>query len=143
MDELLFYYKKCLTKDYANFKGRASREEYWMFVLVNALIMLPLAIVIAIEGEKNIYEFIFNQLINSEKGKLFFITFIYVLYSIIITLPALAVKTRRLHDRGRTGKLILLEYIPFLGFIATIILFVMCVLPGKAGENRYGHNPKE
>jgi len=45
---------------------------------------------------------------------------------------------RRLHDRDMSGWFYLLVFIPYLG---GLILFVITLLPGTPGENRYGDDP--
>jgi uncharacterized membrane protein YhaH (DUF805 family) len=52
--------------------------------------------------------------------------------------PNIAVWTRRMHDRNKSGWVCLLGLIPIIG---TIILFVWEVTAGTLGANRYGENP--
>lgn len=54
-------------------------------------------------------------------------------------MPGLAVSVRRLHDQDRTGWLLLLWFIPVLGWFALLVL--MC-LEGTRGPNRFGPDPK-
>ena len=42
------WFIKCI-KQYADFKGRARRKEYWMFTLFYLLFLLPLALLVGIE----------------------------------------------------------------------------------------------
>jgi uncharacterized membrane protein YhaH (DUF805 family) len=53
-------------------------------------------------------------------------------------IPLLAVEVRRLHDQDRSGWLVLLNLIPYVGFVA---VFVMMLLPGTPGPNRFGAEP--
>jgi len=73
------YYTEAIKK-YAVFNGRASRAEYWYFVLFNFIISFAL---ILIEG--------------SQEGTL------YGIYSLFIILPGLAVGVRRMHDINKSG----------------------------------------
>lgn len=34
------WYLTCLKEHYADFKGRARRKEYWMFVLFNVIVSM-------------------------------------------------------------------------------------------------------
>jgi uncharacterized membrane protein YhaH (DUF805 family) len=86
--------KTCFTK-YADFNGRASRSEYWWFVLFLALAHAALA------------------LFGHWPAKLF---------SLATLLPSIAVASRRLHDTDKTGWLQLIVLIPVLGWIAIIYL---------------------
>ncbi len=118
------WYLKVL-KQYADFSGRARRKEYWMFVLFNAIfyfiaIVLDNILGIAIEGVGY--------------GPL------YILYTLAVLLPGLAVSVRRLHDVGKSGWMILISLIPIIG---AIWLIVLTVTDGNPGENEYGPNPKE
>lgn len=111
------WYLKVL-KNYVGFTGRARRKEYWMFVLVSAIISILLAIVEALIGVDD---------------------FITGLYSLLVLLPTLAVGVRRLHDTGRSGWWLLIALIPIVGAIILIVFFCE---DSKADENQYGPNPK-
>ncbi len=60
-------------------------------------------------------------------------------YQLAGLLPGLGVAVRRLHDTGRSGWMILIGLIPFVGAIA---LFVFMCLDSQPGPNEYGPNPK-
>ena len=61
-----------------------------------------------------------------------------IIFGFIILVPALAVTARRLHDTGRSGWWQLTAYIPYVGFIAGIILIVICCTEGEKKKNKYG-----
>jgi uncharacterized membrane protein YhaH (DUF805 family) len=65
--------------------------------------------------------------------------FLYFLYGLAVLLPGLAVTFRRLHDTGRSAWWILIGVIPIVG---SIVLLVFTCLPGAAGPNQYGPDPK-
>ena len=118
------WYLKVL-KQYADFRGRARRKEYWMFVLFNTIFAIVAMILdnilgIAIEGVGY--------------GPL------YGLYALAVLIPGLAVSARRLHDVGKSGWMILIALIPLIG---AIWLLVLMVTDSNPGENQYGQNPKE
>jgi len=120
MEEIIFYWKKCFLENFANFKGRARRKEYWYFVLVNICI----SIIISILGK------IFGFWVR---------TIISILFSLAILVPGLAVGVRRLHDIGKSGWFWLLALIPFIGII---ILIIFAAQEGENCDNQYGPNPK-
>src|SRR5271157_3618728 len=91
----MHYYFGVLKK-YAVFSGRATRKEYWMFVLINTLIGIFFIIIINFLQLKTI-GIIIKQL-----------------YSIAIFIPGLAVTVRRLHDTNHSGWWLLLEFIPIV-----------------------------
>ena len=86
----------CLTK-YIDFTGRASRSEYWWWVLFSCIMNLVLSSI-----SQNLA----------------------AVYAIAAFLPYLAVGARRLHDTNRSGWLQLLVLVPILGWILLIVLFV-------------------
>lgn len=112
-----------VLKKYTVFSGRARRQEYWMFVLINMVIALVLA-------------FIDSQIgLMSETGY----GVLSGVYSLAIFVPALAVAVRRLHDTDRSGIWYFIAFVPVIGGLA---LLYFCVLDGDAGMNQYGANPK-
>jgi uncharacterized membrane protein YhaH (DUF805 family) len=117
------WYLEALRK-YAVFEGRARRMEYWMFVLINCLIVVVLSVVDTVVGL-----FSLGNSIGALTG----------LYWLVVLVPSVAVTVRRLHDTDRSGWWALLALLPVLG---TIVLFVFCVLDGTPGPNRFGENPK-
>jgi uncharacterized membrane protein YhaH (DUF805 family) len=110
----------CFRK-YAVFSGRASRSEYWFFVLFQILlyIVLVIADILLFRGSMGVFA---------------------TLGSLILFLPGLAVLVRRLHDTDKSAWWILLSFIPIIGSIA---LIVMLCLRGTEGENRYGMGPAQ
>lgn len=119
----MYWYLKCL-KQYADFKGRARRKEFWMFALVNGIISTILTIIAVMLG------------LVSETG----LSPITSLYSLVVFLPNLAVSVRRLHDVGKSGWYFLLVLIPLLGLIYLIYLYAK---EGESGANQYGEDPKK
>lgn len=106
-----------VVKQYANFNGRARREQYWMFILFYVIFYVGLAIIDWILG----------------------LGFLTLIYSLALLIPSLSVGARRLHDTNRTGWWQLIGLIPLIGFIVLIIFYVQDSQPG---ENQYGPNPK-
>ncbi|MBR6412347.1 MAG: DUF805 domain-containing protein [Alphaproteobacteria bacterium] len=101
------YYMTCLKK-YVDFSGRATRSEYWYFVLVNFLIGLVLALV-------NL------DLLGS-------------IYQLFVLIPGLAVFWRRMHDTNRSGANFFWLFLPIIGLI---IVLIYLISPTKSGENKY------
>ena len=118
------WYLKVLQQ-YADFGGRARRQEYWMFTLFNAIFLTVAMILdnvlgIAMEGVGY--------------GPL------YALYGLAMFIPSFAVCVRRLHDLGKSGWMTLIVLIPLLGVIWLLVL--MCS-DSQPGGNKWGQNPKE
>ena len=118
------WYLKVL-KQYTDFSGRARRTEYWMFVLFN-IILATVAM-----GIDKLFGLTFG---GGQYG------FLNVLYALAVLIPSIAVGVRRLHDIGKSGWMMLIGFIPVIGAIWLIVLFIFA---GTPGENEYGANPKE
>jgi uncharacterized membrane protein YhaH (DUF805 family) len=103
-------------QNYANFKGRDTRQQYWMFYLFYMIVTVILSIVDAIIGID-----IFST--------------IFILGSLV---PSIAIATRRLHDIGKSGWWQLIILIPLVG---VIVLIVFLAKQGTYGENQYGEDP--
>ena len=106
-----------VLKKYAVFSGRSRRKEYWMFTLINFLIIVALVVV------ENLLDIFGPNLI----------------YGLAVFVPSLAVAIRRLHDTDRSGWWMLIGLIPVIGAIVLIVFMVMDSTPG---DNRFGPNPK-
>jgi uncharacterized membrane protein YhaH (DUF805 family) len=131
------WYRK-VWKQIADFKGRARRKEFWMFALMNYLIIIGYCVVVIIIMAL----FVLTEL---DQGELLFhqmfmmLVNLLIYYMLVCILPSLAVTVRRLHDTGRSGWNYLLVLIPIVG---AIILFVYLVKDGTTGDNQYGPDPK-
>ena len=103
-------------KQYATFTGRATRQEYWMFILIYMIFYIVFAVV--------------DNMLN--------MMFLTTIFSLVLLIPSISVATRRLHDTGRSGWWQLILLIPLIG---TIILIVF-LAQDSHDENEYGLNPK-
>lgn len=111
--------------NYATFKGRASRSEYWWFMFMNVIITFC-----AITGDLLLLDPYAPISLNPFAyftGFWFIITFI----------PQIAVTVRRLHDGGFSGLWYLLVFVPFGG----LAIFIMMFIPSETGGNIYGPPP--
>jgi len=111
-------------KKYADFSGRARRKEYWMFALFNNIFAL-----VAI--------FLDNALGNTTED--FGYGLILSLYFLAIILPGLAVSVRRLHDVGKSGWGMFINFIPIIG---GFVFLTWATTDSQPGLNKYGENPK-
>lgn len=108
---------------YATFRGRARRSEYWWWSLAYFIAYVAAVTLDACMG------LIGSSGVGPISGVLILAVFI----------PSLAVLFRRLHDAGHTGWWILISFIPFLG---TVVLLVFCIQDSQPGVNKYGPSPK-
>lgn len=124
-------FKTVVFRRYATFTGRASRSEYWWFALADFLISIVLLAVAGIlalllggvTGDPGVGLAVFG---------LFYILFL--LASLAILVPGIAVAVRRLHDGGFSGWFLLLSLIPYVG---GIVMLVFMLLP-SAPPNQWG-----
>jgi uncharacterized membrane protein YhaH (DUF805 family) len=114
-----------VLKKYADFSGRATRKEYWLFVLFNVLISVVLSVIDFMIGTYSAS--IGMGLLGG-------------IYACAVLIPAIAVTVRRLHDTDRSGWWFLIVLIPIIG---AIVLLVFMIIDGTPGPNRFGPSPKE
>ncbi len=109
-------------KKYAQFSGRATRQEFWLFMLLYFIANI-IATVIDIVA--------FPVLIASVQPA-------GIIVSLALIIPGIAVTVRRLHDIDKSGWWCLLGFIPIIGWI---ILLVWHCTKGTEGANRFGDDP--
>lgn len=143
-------------KRYADFQGRSRRKEFWMFQLLNLLVALVFAgpfffsfmsASIAAAGNPGAEAALAENIFAGGLGLSTIGVGIYAIYALAIIIPSIAVTVRRFHDRDMSGwwylGLLLAGMIPVVGFIGSIVMLVFMVLPGTAGSNRFGPDPKD
>ena len=117
-----------VLKKYATFSGRATRSEYWYFVLIYSI---TYTILMGIDFAIGTFS---KQLM--ENGS--FLGFLSTAYSLVLFLPSLAVTVRRLHDINKSGWWVLFVLVPIIGFILLVVY--LCTYSKE--DNKYGINPK-
>ena len=126
----------CYRK-YFDFKGRASKSEFWSFFLFLAIVGIVLVL-------------LFFVLLGSEGVTVW----VLLLFIILNFFPYIAVTARRLHDFGRSGWIQCIFIIgyyadEFLGtgeviyWITTVIFFIYISQKSTPGENKFGSVPKK
>lgn len=118
------WYLKCL-KQYADFRGRARRKEYWMFVLFNVIIAFVFGCIDGLLGWT-----------DPEIG----LGVLGGIYTLAVFIPGLAVGVRRLHDIGKSGWNYFFVLIPIVG---PIMLLVWFFTEGESDSNAWGEDPKK
>lgn len=104
-------------KKYATFKGRASRGEFWWWVLCTFIIQIAFAVIFAVLGA------IIDS--NTANGMRSFVNTIWALATIV---PSLALSVRRLHDTNKAGTTLVILYA--IDFIGGVLLSVGLVMTG-------------
>ena len=124
----------CFQK-FVTISGRASRAEYWWYMLFYVLCEIPifalLAVYIAVKANS-----------SADGGfpiiPVVMVTLLICVILFILGIPLLTATIRRLHDTDRDGMWFFIQFIPYIG---SIILLVFMCLPSTPGENRFGQNP--
>lgn len=122
-----------------DFRGRASRREYFLFHLIAfAAILLPF--------------FLFAPALDTHESTVVTIDTgppsilglvvgtVYFAIELSIMVGLIAVAVRRLHDQGKPWWHMLFGFIPLVGWIITL---VWIFTPGDEGENEYGPDPRD
>lgn len=104
-------FKEIVTKKYVCFSGRASRKEFWYFVLATAAVSAILGCIPKIG------------------------VILSIVWSLGLLLPSLGVTARRLQDQGKSAWMILTVLIPVIG---VLVLLLLCVPEGTKEANAYG-----
>ncbi len=100
-----------VVKNFADFKTRSSKTEFWVFALTTMVV---------------------GALIG------FVSHFLSSLFSLILFVPSLSVGVRRFHDIGKSGANLLWLFLPIIGWIYMIVLWLK---DGDNEPNRYGDVP--
>ncbi|MDR3294137.1 MAG: DUF805 domain-containing protein [Clostridiales bacterium] len=140
------YYFRAFKK-YADFSGRASRKEFWLFQLFNFLIATAFSIALmvllytplvqatidfglAVEAAAENAEAVVSaqSAYLDEIVRMFtnlpvlIVALVSMLYSLVIFIPSLAITVRRLHDSGKSGACYILTFTPYIASIIIMIL---------------------
>lgn len=111
-------------KNYVNFTGRATRQQYWMYILFYIVFYF-----VAVMLDINLGQFDEEEMTG----------FISTIYTFGLLLPTIAILARRLHDIGRSSWWILLILIPVAG---SLVILIFTLIDSQKGENEYGMSLK-
>lgn len=117
---------KTVLSKYATFSGRASRPEFWLWMLA---LFLLLCVTQLIDG-LIIAPVMGFGLWADEAGKP-----LSVVVLLALILPNIAVSVRRLHDTNRRGWWVLISLVPVIGALVLVYFYIQ---PSDEGRNGYG-----
>lgn len=141
--------KACIAaffKNYAQFKGYATRGEFWwpwlMLFLIDWAIIIVTSIIISTTLSDDVVteaynpagqaEFSYQIWFEGSAGTVVTIAGLVLLLIWAATIsPMLAVTWRRFHDTGLPGPLFFISFVPFLGGIAFLILMARSSKPER------------
>ena len=99
------YFIDPIKNHYVDFAGKATRKQFWLWVLFSFIVFLVLSIVLGFLGKTG--------------------SIVYFLCQLAILLPSLGIAARRLRDGGFTPWLLLLLLLPFIGWLILLVLYLM------------------
>ncbi|MDR2426036.1 MAG: DUF805 domain-containing protein [Endomicrobium sp.] len=117
------YYLDVIMKCYSKFSGRATRKQFWFFMLING-VLVPIIFysLLMLLG--------YFSTIVPEIGYIIFALYaLIVIFYLFLIVPEIAITARRLHDIDLSGWWQLIVLIPLLG---AIVLIIMLCLPSKS-----------
>ena len=118
---------KSFFANYANFKGRARRSEFWYSYLFIVIVNFVLGLILP--GQVTEISGIAVSLPSP----------LVSLVSLAVLVPQLAITWRRLHDTNTSGGYFFMALIPLVG---PILLIVKLATAGNPGPNQYGNQTK-
>jgi uncharacterized membrane protein YhaH (DUF805 family) len=131
MEWMLLPYRR-----YADFSGRSRRKEYWLFALFQFIVSIAI-FGIMVAGRLPVDQ----ATGQTDFGPTFSAGIVlFAIFSLGSFMPALAVAVRRFHDQDKSGWMLLLYLIPYVGPV--IVLVLLCI-DGTSGPNRFGPDPKD
>lgn len=116
-------------KNYVTWRGRATRSEFWWWMLFVYLVQIPFSIIYSISVQNLVNEGTF------EIGMFFnWAYYLMLVVSLVLVLPSISVLIRRLHDTDRSGGWYWILLIPVVG---TIVLLVFTLSASTPSPNRF------
>ena len=123
---------KRFYQKYATFTGRASRSEYWWWMLISIVVSIVLNIIMSVAGAAGTTV---DTLGNTVPGPGAVVgVILLVIWGLAVIVPSLALTVRRLHDVNFSGWMILIGLVPVVGSLAVL---VFTLLPSKPEGQRF------
>ena len=129
-------------KHYTDFKGRATRSEFWVPILINfaialGLILASVCAVVAVMMSSLIGSIVLGSLVG-----------VIIVWRLVRLVPDAAVIVRRTHDVGITGwvgvVLYICNFIPYVDIIADILLIIIgCMAADSADWSALAWQPDQ
>ena len=127
---------KLFFKNYFNFKGRASRSEYWWFILAFAIVYIVISTIESVFIFATIFDDIYNDpySYSYSASDAFKDTFLMpsFLFYLAMMIGLLSLVSRRLQDRGHTGWWQLANIIPGILFFIPYLAILDSIITGDS-----------
>jgi uncharacterized membrane protein YhaH (DUF805 family) len=122
-------------RNFANFKGKASRSEFWYWVLFTALLAVVLSLMesliwtpeLPVQVSDDGLRQNFEQVVSSPSP-------LTTIASLVLFIPNLSMTARRFHDAGFSAKWLLLQVVPLAyGVFSTVgvVAVLSNAVPGQ------------
>ena len=122
-------------RNFANFKGKASRSEFWYWVLFTALLAVVLSLLesliwtpeLPVQVSDDGLRQNFEQVVSSPSP-------LTTIASLVLFIPNLSMTARRFHDAGFSAKWLLLQVVPLAyGVFSTVgvVAVLSNAVPGQ------------
>ena len=121
-----------VLRKFAQFDGRAGRREFWMFTLWNGFIYF---VIVGTFADSYMWIGAYN---GGTMPNPAVIKVSLAFYALIVLVPSLSLRSRRLHDLNRSAWWLLILLVPIVGAIG---IDVFAAFKGDAGPNQYGPAP--
>ncbi len=130
MEQFNTYFIDTIKNRYAKFDGRATRSEYWYFILFYFIFSIIAA---------TLDSLVINPMLGASSTEAGQGGILQMIFALGLLIPSIALGIRRFHDIGKSGWWMLIGFIPVLGLLALIYFYVQ---DSQSGSNLYGENPK-
>jgi uncharacterized membrane protein YhaH (DUF805 family) len=118
--------------------GRIGRAQWWLAqIAVIALVTVVLVVLGILHGASDQTRAPDAQL--SDVGLLILLNLGFLLISLLLIWMTFCLTVKRYHDRGKSAWWYLIQFIPIIGGIWTLVELGFC--SGDDGDNEYGDGP--
>ncbi|WP_271985662.1 DUF805 domain-containing protein [Pseudoclavibacter terrae] len=125
---------KRFFKKYAVFSGRASRSEYWWWILFGVIVNAVFFLIGSLAGGPGTMDS--SGQFTGASGAYTAVSVVQSLWGLATLIPGLALLFRRLHDTNRSGWWWLLLFIPLVGAIVILVFVISDSRPEGARFDR-------
>ena len=125
---------------YLSFEGRANRQPFWLGLLALVVVQWIVMFIVAMLLGVSLLPSVDPNIAPEAAASMMMSAMIPIwIVSLLFLYPALAVYTKRWHDRDKSGWWTLIIFVPFIG--ALWFLIECGFLRGTDGPNRFGNDP--
>jgi uncharacterized membrane protein YhaH (DUF805 family) len=133
--DLWSYFWRGLTANYANFRDRASRKEFWSYALFWTIVFIVLTVA-------SIFADIAAGNLDTLSDFVPYITFTAVsLFLLATIIPWIAMTVRRLHDVGMSGWFALVIHPLMFVSLGYVVMIIVGIIPSQMHDNKWGPVP--